>query len=216
MALILPLEAGPGAPAAREAEHVLRRGGVLAVPTESFYALAASPFDARAVDRVAAIKGRPGGKPILILISRREQLAELVAEVPEAARVLMDRFWPGPLTLIMPAAAGLPSALSAGTGTVGVRLVDRPDVAALLERVGPLTGTSANRSGETPARTAAEVHAALGAEVDLILEAAPGGAPIPSTVVDTRRPVKIVREGPVKRADIVTALAASAIVVEEP
>ena len=102
--------------------RLVRGHGVLAMPTESYYALGASPFDAGAVQRVCDIKGRSQDNPILVLIGDRRQLTGLVADVPPAAEALMQHFWPGPLTLVLPAVSHLPRVLTAGTGTVGVRL----------------------------------------------------------------------------------------------
>lgn len=186
----------------------------MAVPTESFYALAAGVTDTQAIDRVQAIKGRSGTKPILLLIGDPSHLQGLVASIPMAAEALMKQYWPGPLTLIMPAAGHLPEPLTAGTGTIGVRLPACPLLAPLLQAVGPMTGTSANRSGAPPAETAEEVEAAMGAELDLILNGGrtPGGRP--STIVNTAGPVRLIREGPIPCEDIERVLRPSGITVE--
>jgi len=187
----------------REAAGIVRGGGVVAFPTETFYGLGACPFDARAVQRIVALKGRsPGAGPILVLIRSRADLAALVSAITPAAERLMEACWPGPLTLVFHAAAAVPTVLTAGTGTIGVRLPAHQDVQRLLEAVGgPLTGTSANRSGRPPATTAEEVARALGDGVDAILDggAAPGG--LPSTVIDTTvSPPRVIREGRVQTA----------------
>jgi len=213
MAVILPLRDDSLPALATEASAVLRRGGVLGVPTESVYGLAAAYDSAIGVRRVGAIKGRPDGKPLLVLIGHRRQLTSLVPIVSITARILMDHFWPGPLTLIMPAVPGLPQELTAGTGTIAVRHVGQPTLARLLEVIGPVTGTSANRSGEPPTTTAEELNRLLGHDLDLIADGGPAPAIVPSTLVDTREPVKIVREGSIGRAEIVTVLEASGIVV---
>lgn len=177
----------------------VQSGAVVAVPTETYYGLGVNPFDAAAVARLLAVKGRPDGKPILILIGEQGQLEDLVASVPPVARVLMEAYWPGPLTLVLPAGAKLPVSVTAGTGTVGVRHTSCGPLAELLRRTGPLTGTSANRSGEPPVRTAAAVEQALGAMVDVIVDGGttPGG--LASTVLDVCDGVRIVREGPIDR-----------------
>jgi L-threonylcarbamoyladenylate synthase len=181
-----------------EAAAVARAGGMLAMPTDSFYGLGVNPFDEAAVRRLCAVKGRDEGKPVLVLIVDRAQLKDLVGPLPAAAIALMDRFWPGPLTIVCPAAPALPEILTAGTGTIGVRLAAHPLLAKLLRRAGPLTGTSANRSGDAPARTAREVEQVLGDDVELILDGGPSIATAPSTVVDaTGHVVRLVREGPV-------------------
>lgn len=194
-----------------EAGRLAQAGGVLAVPTESFYALSASvgstACQAEAIRRVGHIKGRADGKPLLVLIADQAQLASLVASVPRAATVLMQQFWPGPLTIVFPAAEDLPDELTAGTGTVGVRLSAYPILQEVLRRTGPLTGTSANRSGAPPARTAEEVGKAVGAEVDMILDGGPTPAARPSTVVDVSGAVRVLREGPIASAQILAVLA---------
>jgi L-threonylcarbamoyladenylate synthase len=213
MALVLPF--GPDMPdhVIGEAERVLRTGGVLAVPTETFYALAACPFDAGAVGRIRGIKGRDEGKPILILIGERGQLTTLVHDVPVAAAVLMESFWPGPLTLVMPAALALAEGVTCHTESVAVRHTPRKDLTRLLSFVGPLTGTSANRSGHPAACTADDVQASLGPEIDLVLDGGRTPGILSSTVVDTRNPVRILREGVVARNQILTVLTASGIVL---
>ncbi|TAL10037.1 MAG: threonylcarbamoyl-AMP synthase [Nitrospirae bacterium] len=196
-------------PSLREAADIVRGGGIIAFPTETFYGLGARPFDARAVQRLVDLKGRSlRAAPILVLIRSRADLAALVSEVPPAAERLMEACWPGPLTIVFRAAAAVPPVLTAGTGTIGVRLSAHPDVQRLLEAVGgPLTGTSANRSGQPPATTAEEVERALGDGVDAILNggATPGG--LPSTVVDTTvTPPRVLREGRVPTASLQSIL----------
>jgi len=204
-------EAGEAVP--EDVVRAVRNGGVLAMPTDSFYALGASAHDDAAVRRVCAIKGERARKPILVLIADRSQLAGLVERVPPAAEALMDRFWPGPLTIVFPAAPHLPAALTAGTGTIGVRQPAHPMLQRLLRETGPLTGTSANRSGAEPARTAQDVEDALGNDVDLIVDGGPSPGPLPSTVVETVSAVRVLREGPIRHAAIVAALAEAGMTV---
>ena len=194
--------------------RLLSASGVLAMPTESYYALGARACDDEAVRRVCTIKGRED-KPILVLISDRAQLAQLVTDIPVAAQVLMDRFWPGPLTLVFRAAPDLPHGLTRGTGTVGIRQPARPDLLCLLHYVGPLTGTSANRRGQLPMRTAEHVLTELEADVDLILDGGdtPGG--LPSTLVDITGTIRMLREGPVDRQAIRAVLKESGILVPD-
>lgn len=189
-------------------KQVLQRSGVVAIPTETLYGLGVNPFDATAVTMLEHVKGGRDGKPILLLIGEQAQLDRLVPAVSPAASALMEAFWPGPLTLVMPAGKGFPPSITAGTGTVGVRWTSLPALQAILKHVGPLTGTSANRTGQAPVRTAGDVQAALGAEIDLIVDGGPTPGGLPSTVVDVREPVRIVREGAVDRAAISRALRA--------
>ncbi|HET6674860.1 MAG TPA: L-threonylcarbamoyladenylate synthase [Nitrospiraceae bacterium] len=180
--------------------NVIAGGGVIAIPTESSYALAASPFHTDALRALARAKGRPDGKPILVLIGAVDQVRMLAATVPPAADLLIRSFWPGPLTLVLPAQSTLSPLLTANTGTIGIRLPAYPLLRQLLVRVGPLTGTSANRSGQSSFCTAHEVSAELGEAVQILLDAGstPGGKP--STVLDARTPVRVIREGAVSRA----------------
>ncbi len=209
--IILPLQKTSPEQVWKAATRAIQDHGVLALPTESYYALAASAFDPIAVSRVCALKGRPEGKPILVLIGERVHVDQLVATVPRASQVLMDRFWPGPLTLIFPARPGLPDDLTAGTHSIGIRQVALPLLIPLLRQTGPLTGTSANYSGQKPPRTPDEIDSALRGQVDLLLDGGhtPGGPP--STLVDTREPVRLVREGPISREAISAALTAAGI-----
>jgi L-threonylcarbamoyladenylate synthase len=196
------------------ADRLLRASGVLAMPTESYYALGARACDDEAVRRVCTIKGRED-KPILVLISDRAQLAQLVTAIPVAAQVLMDRFWPGPLTLVFRAAPDLPHGLTRGTGTVGIRQPARPDLLRLLHHVGPLTGTSANRTGQLPMRTAEHVLTELGADVDLILDGGETLGGLPSSLVDITGTVRMLREGPTDKQAIRAVLKESGILVPD-
>lgn len=184
---------------AQSVSRIIRGGGVVALPTETYYGLAVDPFNEHAVDRLLRLKGRAEGKPILVLIGRPAQLPLLVRAISPVASLLIDRFWPGPLTILFDAHPSLPHNLTAGTGTVGVRLSSCGPLVELLAVAGPVTGTSANRGGELPAQDAGQIEATLGSEIDLIIDAgsAPGGRP--STVVDARDAVRMIREGPVTR-----------------
>lgn len=207
MARVLTSLSVPTSSVLAEIAGVLRAGGVVAIPTESSYALCVSPFDGRAVERLCMIKGRPDGKPILVLISRREQMPHLAQSLPPAAALLMDRFWPGPLTIVFPAVTTLPAVLTAGTGTIGIRWPDHLVLTSVIDHVGPLTGTSANRSGHPPLRAAHEVESALGDQFDLILNPGPADGAAPSTLVDaTSIPVRLLRPGPVTREQLETVL----------
>jgi len=187
-----------------EARRVLGSGGVLALPTETFYALAVNPLDEAALDRLFALKARPPEKPVLVLISGPEELSQVAREVPEAAARLLAAFWPGPLTLILPARPGLPARLTGGTGTIGVRQPRQPLVCRLLAALeGPVTGTSANRSGQEPLTAASRVAREFGTAVDLILDAGPCPGGLPSTIVDvTVSPPRLVRTGALAAATL--------------
>jgi len=187
--------------------RVLGESGLIALPTESFYGLAVAPFDEQALAKLWQIKGRSQGKPILVLIGDRSQLEPFVRSVPRAADVLMNALWPGPLTIVFAAASGLSNAVTAGTGSVGIRLSAWQPLIDLLRRVGPVTGTSANREGMPAPKTAEEVQYNLGDAVDLIIDAGPTPGGPPSTVIDVRGPIRIIRNGSIDRAIIAARLA---------
>jgi L-threonylcarbamoyladenylate synthase len=178
------------------AAAVIRDGGVVAFPTDTFYGLAADPFNSIAVDRLFEIKGRDRSKPILLLIAEIQSLDALVEEVPPFTQEIIRRFWPGPLTLVFKASRRLPDSLTAGSGKIGVRFPNAPVSLRLIETAGfPLTATSANRSGAPSPASAHDVARQLAASVDLILDAGPCST-LPSTVLDiTVHPPAILREG---------------------
>lgn len=191
----------------RAAAEVLRRGGIVAYPTETFYGLGALARDGAAVLRLAAAKGRPGGKPLPLVAADLAQVEE-VAEVDATASRLGGAFWPGPLTLVLPARPGLPEAITAGTGTVGIRIPGSEVARALaLAAGGALVSTSANRSGEPPPARVEDLSAALRGRLDGVLDAGPAPGGLPSTVVALRGgAARLVREGAVPFGDVLAAL----------
>lgn len=201
----------PLSPAAlAEAARIIGRGGLVVFPTETYYGLAADPFSESALAGLFAVKSRPAAKPILTLVDSRAQLARLTTEIPAFYPVLMDHFWPGPLTLLFRARPDLPPLLTGGTGTVGVRISSLPAAQRLAAASGGIvTATSANRSGRQPAATAAEAAAQLGDGPDLILDGGPTVDGCPSTLltVEDGKPV-LLREGMVAAAAIRRLLAA--------
>jgi L-threonylcarbamoyladenylate synthase len=183
----------------QESRRLLAAGGILALPTETFYALAVNPYQTAALKRLYALKGRSEDKPVLLLVADGEMARQVALMIPETALRLMARFWPGPLTLILPARRELPDLVTGGTGTVGVRQPRQHLVCRWLAALGfPVTGTSANRAGREPLTLAADVAREFGATVDLILDAGPCPGGLPSTVVDvTVIPPRLVRAGAV-------------------
>lgn len=206
MALVLPFNDQTCNTILPEVQRVLAAQGVIAIPTETYYGLAVRPAQEVALRRLIDLKGRPPDKPILLLIGNQDQLVPLVAAVPPAAAILMELFWPGPLTIIFPAAPDLSPLLTAGTGAIGIRLSPLVPLRRLLEQTGPLTGTSANRSSEPSLDHAGEVDRALGAAVDMILDGGrtPGG--LPSTVIDASDAPRLIRAGALSVDVIRTAL----------
>ena len=207
MALILPFTDTACDRVLPDVRQVLDAHGVLALPTETYYGLAVRPTDTAALQHLMELKGRPADKPILVLIGSPDQLPQLVRSIPPAAALLMELFWPGPLTIVFPAAPDLPALLTAGTGTIGVRLSPLLQLQHLLQRTGPLTGTSANRSSEPSLDTAAAVQGALGEGVDLILDGGPTPGGLPSTMVDARDRPHLLRAGALPTDLIRAALA---------
>lgn len=176
---------------------MIANGGVIAFRTDTFYGLGADPFNTAAVARIRELKGREDDKPILLLISARDQIDRLIAVRSREFEIAAREFWPGPLTIIGPALAELPEAITAGTGTVGVRLPADENVRDLVRECGGvLTATSANPSGRAPGRSASEVASYFPHGLDLIVDGGDVTATEPSTVLDaTTSPPRVVREG---------------------
>ncbi|MCH8235990.1 MAG: threonylcarbamoyl-AMP synthase [Chloroflexi bacterium] len=167
------------------AAAVIRGGGVVAFPTDTFYGLGVDPFNERAVESLFAVKGRAALSAVPILIAAPGDMSIVAATAPDGATALAEVFWPGALTLVLEAVAGLPGVVSAGAGTVGVRVPDHPAPRAIARAVnGPITGTSANRSGEPPMKAAGEVKATFGDALGFVLDGVCGAHDAPSTVVD--------------------------------
>ena len=194
-----------------EAAAVLRRGGLVAFPTDTLYALGADLFKPEAVARVLEAKKRPQDKPIPVFIGKMEDVNEVARELPGAAWQLAERFWPGPLTLVLLAAPKIPEAVTAGTGTVGIRIPKSHLVLEILAALDhPITGTSANRSGGVDPVTVADVVRSLGSRCDLVLDGGRVAGGIASTVLDcTELPFRIIREG------AITAQALGAVLGKE-
>jgi len=187
-----------------QARTVLRRNGIIAVPTETFYALAVNPFQPEALVRLFALKDRAPEKPVLVMVAEPNMLPQVVREIPEIANRLMARFWPGPLTIIFPSLPHLSRLLTGGTGTIGVRQPRQSLICRLISALGhPITGTSANRAGYRPLVRADEVAREFGDHLDLILEAGPCPGGLPSTIVDvTNASPRLVRAGAIPPAEL--------------
>jgi L-threonylcarbamoyladenylate synthase len=188
----------------QEAAQLIRQGGIVAFPTESFYGLGVDPAMESAVERLFLVKRRHKDRPILLLIAAAGALDHLVSRITPAARRLMDAFWPGGLTLVFSASDRIPSAITAGTGKIGIRISSHPVAAALVRAVGGiLTGTSANLSGMPPCRYAQEVLRQLGGQVDRILDGGITAGKDASTVLDVSEdPPRILRQGIVSREQL--------------
>jgi len=192
--------------ALERALEILRAGGLVAFPTDTVYGVGSLAFDTQGIDKLYQVKERRHTKAIPILLSRKDQLEQVSSEINATIKRLSTRFWPGPLTLVMPRNAKLPANISQ-VATIGVRIPDHPVALALIDRAGPMAVTSANLSGEQNTCTAQEVLKQLGGRIPLILDGGttPGGAP--STVVDCTSPeLRILRCGPIPKRDLLAAL----------
>lgn len=183
-----------------QAVKLLRKGGIVAFPTETYYGLAVDPHCESAVSRLYKLKVRQADKPLLLLIDNIEQLSSLVEMVPRQFLPLMAKYWPGPLTLVFPAKSSVSTILTGNTGTIGIRISPHPVANALLAKMqGPLTATSANISGHEPAQTAADVEKIFGTAVDLILDGGSAAAGLCSTIVGLQGGhLTVIRKGQIK------------------
>ena len=187
-----------------EGVRLLNLGGVVVIPTDTLYGLAADVFSAPALERVFNIKARPSGLALPVLVSCWDQVEAVARDFPKAARNLAKHFWPGPLSLVLPKAPEISDRVTGGRDTVAVRMPAHQVPQELARQLGrPITGTSANRSGEQDLITLEEVEAELGADVDYIIRSGPLPKGSPSTVVEiTAGTPRLLREGVVPFEDI--------------
>ncbi len=206
--MIVPAVGVPPPPTAvLQAVRALAQGQPVGIPTDTVYGLAVDPFLPGATDRIFAAKRRPRDVSLPVLVAGAEQALSLATAVPDVALRLMERYWPGPLTLILPARSGLGADLGDDEATVGLRSPDHAVPQALCAAVGPLATTSANRHGEPTLVTATDVAEVFGDTVPVVLD---GGtcAGSPSTVIDcTGAVVKLLREGRIPWSDLQAELA---------
>jgi L-threonylcarbamoyladenylate synthase len=182
-----------GTPEARatldRAAEILRGGGLVALPTETVYGLGANALDGTAVERIFVAKSRPAWDPVIVHVASLAMLDRLVEEIPDAARKLMEAFWPGPLTLLLKRTSGVPDAVTAGRPLVGVRMPAHPVALEVIRRAGvPVAAPSANRFGHVSPTTAEHVLDDLDGRIDAVLDAGPTMRGVESTVLD---PVKM-------------------------
>lgn len=197
----------------RLAARILARGGVVAFPTETVYGLGANALDGRAVRRIFRAKGRPADNPLIVHIASFQDVQELVAYLPPRATLLMQHFWPGPLTLIMPRSDIIPDEVTAGLDTVGIRMPSHP-VAQALIRVArlPIAAPSANTSGRPSPTTGQHVLRDLRGKIDAVVDGGPSTVGVESTVLDLTSPVPtILRPGGVTYEDLQAVLGEVAI-----
>jgi L-threonylcarbamoyladenylate synthase len=186
------------------AAEVLRRGGLVAFPTETVYGLGANALDPRAVGRIFAAKGRPTNNPLIVHVASIEQARDLAAEWPETAERLASRFWPGPLTLVLAKRPIVPDIVTAGAATVGLRIPAHPVARDLIEAAKvPIAAPSANRSNEISPTTVDHVLKGLGGQVEIVLDGGRTSGGLESTVLDlTSDPPRLLRPGLVTPAEI--------------
>ena len=193
----------------RRAVDILREGGLVVVPTRHLYGLGVDALNPQAVARVFAVKQRPLHQPLLVLVASQGDIWNYARGIDDRATALMDAFWPGKLTIVLEARSILPMGLTGGTGRIGIRLSGHPLCQRIVQDLpGPLTATSANLSGQPGCNRIEDLHPAIAAAADFILDAGPLQPGIGSTVVDIRpTKVHILREGAVAALDILNAVA---------
>ncbi len=198
------------------AATLLKRGGLVALPTETVYGLGANALDPVAVAGIFRAKGRPGWDPLIVHVADETMLAQVVSEVPDAARQLMRAFWPGPLTLLLRRSETVPDAVTAGRALVGVRMPAHRVALELIRRAGvPIAAPSANRFGHTSPTTAEHVFDDLDGRIDAVVDAGPTLFGVESTVVDaTSVPMMIYRPGAVTVEQIRAVVSAAEVYVE--
>ena len=190
-----------------EGVALLRRGGIVAYPTDTLYGLGVDAFCEEAVERVFIVKGRPQGMPLPLLLGDARELHRVTDTRTPMLETLAKQFWPGPLTLVVPAGALVPALVTARGWTVAVRVPDHPIARELARRLGgPITGTSANRSGGPDPHTADAVRRQIGRHVDRVIQGGPAPVGRASTVLDITGPVpRLLREGAISEAAILEA-----------
>ena len=190
------------------AGEIIRAGDLVAVPTETVYGLAANGMDADAVEKLYEVKGRPAVKPLSLMVSSAEELEQYAKSVPQAARVLAQQFWPGPLTLVLPAKEEIPAIVRAGGSTIGLRCPDHPLTLQALREAGiPFAAPSANPSGEPSPKTAEEVLAYFQGKIDGVIDGGPCTLGKESTILDLScEPYRVLRIGALSPDAVADAL----------
>ena len=187
-----------------DAVGALKRGEVIVFPTETLYGLGADALNFAAVEKVFQLKGRDPNNPIPVLVADQEMLLKVVANVPPAAITLMNGFWPGPLTLVLPARQGIPAPLLNGTGGIGVRISSQLIATELVNALGrPLTATSANPSGQTPARTLEEAKKYFAGRIEIFVDSGKLTSKTGSTVAEISGDmIRVIRAGEISKREM--------------
>ena len=197
-------DCAPEHPAIAEAAAILKRGGLVAIPTETVYGLGANALDAAAIARIFEAKERPSWDPLIVHVANLDMISEVAVELPEKARKLAERFWPGPLTLLLQRQPSLPLTVTAGRETVAVRMPAHPVAQAVIATAGlPLAAPSANSFGHTSPTTAEHVLRDLDGRIDAVLDSGPTQIGVESTVLDPlRTPPVLLRPGGITREQL--------------
>lgn len=197
-----------GKEAAARAAEIIRGGGIIGFPTETVYGLGADALNPEALRSLYVLKERGALQPTLILISSRDDLSRFAVEIPSSAEILMNNFWPGPLTIVFKAAPSVNDILTAETGSIGIRLPGSSICVDIIDKAGvPVAAPSANPRGMPPARTAREVLDYFNGRLELIIDGGKSPDNVPSTVVDvTVSPPAVLREGIIKTSRIFSVL----------
>lgn len=187
-----------------EAARIIKTGGIIIFPTRTLYGIGVDALNTDAVDRVFAVKHRSAAKPVSVLVGSKSAVSALAEEIPSSAEKLMEKFWPGRITIVFKARAQVPLNLTAGTGKIGIRVPEHPVAVKLFQFLDvPVTGTSANLSGNQGAYRVTDLPSDMICQMDLILDAGPLRGGIGSTVVDvTTSPPTILREGVVSQQEV--------------
>jgi L-threonylcarbamoyladenylate synthase len=203
-------DASPEHPVIREAAAILKHGGLVAIPTETVYGLAANALDSAAIARIFAAKERPTWDPLIVHVSNSEMILHVAADFPERAKRLAENFWPGPLTLLLPRHSRLPLAVTAGRETVAVRMPAHPVAQAIITSADlPLAAPSANRFGHTSPTTPEHVLGDLQGRIDAVVDSGPTQIGVESTVLDPlRTPPLLLRPGGITREQLEDVLGA--------
>ncbi len=192
------------AEALAQAVAALNRGGVIVFPTETLYGLGADALNSAAVEKIYRLKGRDPSSPIPVLVADQKMLLSLVGAIPVVAGKLMERFWPGPLTLVLPARKEIPKPLLNAAGGIGVRISSQPIATRLVKALGrPLTATSANPSGQAPARTVEVARNYFAAKIDFYVDGGALASKSGSTVAEVvGHRIRIIREGEIGKTSL--------------
>ncbi len=201
--------------ASDEAAKIIKNGGLVAVPTETVYGLCANGLDENAVKKIFEVKGRDEKKPLALMISGAENIAKYASEIPEAVHVLVEKFWPGPLTIVLNARESIPEIVRASSPTIGLRCPDKEITLEFLRKCSlPLVGPSANPSGEKSPVSASEVLAYFDGKIDAVIDGGESELKEDSTVISlAETPFKIIRQGALSESEIVDALISSMKIV---